>query len=307
MGKISKRVTDRLSKTIPAFQKILERARTRDVNESDTVMIVTDMLADIFGFDKYTQVTSEQAIRGTYCDLAVKIEDEIKYLIEVKAIGLDLKDNHLRQAVTYGANEGIPWVVLTNSIYWEIYHIRFERPISHDLICSFDVLELSPKREEDLEKVYLLCKEGLTKGKSAIEEFREHSQIVNRHTIAAIICSESVVSVIRRELRRLSPQTSISTEEIDTLLPEVLKRDVVEGSDAEEAMKMIKKSSSKALRERKSRSKKQTQEIQEPTSEQIASSAEPPPTVAASFGTSTGTQSIESTDVQQDENPNSTN
>ena len=53
------------------------------------------MLADLFGFDKYTEITSEQAIRGTYCDLAVKLEGKIKYLVEVKAIGLMLKDNQV--------------------------------------------------------------------------------------------------------------------------------------------------------------------------------------------------------------------
>lgn len=255
MGKLPKRIADRLGKAVPAFQKVLENARARDVNESDTVTIVTDMLADIFGFDKYTEVTSEQAIKGTYCDLAVKIDDEIKYLIEVKAVGMTLKDNHLRQAINYGANEGIPWIVLTNGIDWEIYHIRFERPISHDQICSFDLLNANARKDEDLERIYLLCKEGLTKGKSAIEEFHEHSKIVNRHTIAAIIRSDAVTSVVRRELRRLAPHATISVEEIGALLPEVLKRDVVEGEEADLATKMVRKAASKALRDRKSRAK----------------------------------------------------
>jgi hypothetical protein len=28
----------------------------------------------VFGFDKYSEITSEQAIRGTFCDLAVPLE-----------------------------------------------------------------------------------------------------------------------------------------------------------------------------------------------------------------------------------------
>ncbi len=115
---VPKKVTERLSRQIGRFQKVLRSARGRDVNESDTVTIITDMLADVFGFDKYAEVTSEQAIRGTYCDLAVKLDDSVRYLIEVKAIGLTLKENHLRQAVNYGANHGITWVVLTNGITW---------------------------------------------------------------------------------------------------------------------------------------------------------------------------------------------
>lgn len=59
---------------IKRFQPILASAKARDVNESDTVMIVTDMLADVFGFDKYSEITSEYVIRGTFVDLAIKIE-----------------------------------------------------------------------------------------------------------------------------------------------------------------------------------------------------------------------------------------
>lgn len=66
MPSVPKKVADRLAKMLPTFQKILAGAKDRDVNESDTVMIITDMLADLFGFDKYTEITSELAIRGTY-------------------------------------------------------------------------------------------------------------------------------------------------------------------------------------------------------------------------------------------------
>jgi hypothetical protein len=40
-------------------------------------------------------------------DLAVKIDDEIRFIIEVKAIGIDLKDAHVKQAIDYAANEGL--------------------------------------------------------------------------------------------------------------------------------------------------------------------------------------------------------
>ena len=70
---IPKRVCDRLGRTIGKFQEILKVAKDRDVNESDTVSIVKDMLAEVFGYDKYLEVTSEFAVRGTFCDLAVKV------------------------------------------------------------------------------------------------------------------------------------------------------------------------------------------------------------------------------------------
>jgi hypothetical protein len=89
-------------------------ARSRDVGESDTVLIATDFLADVLGYDKYSEITAEFVIRSTFCDLAIRTNGQLRFLIEVKAIGTDLKENHLRQAADYGANQGADWVLLTN-------------------------------------------------------------------------------------------------------------------------------------------------------------------------------------------------
>lgn len=240
MINIPKKVAERLTKEIAGFQKILATAKDRDVNESDTVTIITDMLSSVFGFDKYTELTSEQAIRGTYCDLAIKLDGKIKFLIEVKAIGLTLKDNYLRQAINYGANQGIQWVVLSNGINWEIYKIRFEKPVNYDLVCSFDFSAINPRKQDDQEKVFLLCKEGIAK--DAIGEFHDHIQSVNRFILGAITLSEPVISAIRREIKKISPGVKVTDEEIENIIhTEVLKRDIVQGEAAEEAMKTVRK------------------------------------------------------------------
>ncbi len=249
MTSVPKRVADRLSKQIGRFQKVLRNAKDRDVGESDTVTIITDMLADLFGYAKYSEITSELAIRGTYCDLAVMHDGKIGFLIEVKAIGLTLKENHLRQAMNYGANQGVPWVVLTNGVHWEIYRIKVDKRVDCEHICSIDMLELNARKAQDAERLYLLCKEGLAK--AAIEHFREHTQIVNRFTVAAIIRSEPLLQVMRREIRRLSPGAKISTSEIRDLLPDVLKRDVVEGEAARNAERRVNKACGKSLRKRR--------------------------------------------------------
>lgn len=249
MANVPKKVADRLSKQLSVFQKILRTAKDRDVNESDTVTIVTDMLSDLFGFDKYKEITSEYAIRGTYCDLAVKLEGTIKYLIEIKAIGLTLKKDHLRQAVNYGANQGVPWIVITNGVNWEIHRIKFERPIDCEHTCTLDILELNPRKTDDIERLFLLCKEGLAK--DAIDEFHEYTQNVNRFVIAAIIQSDPVLNVLRREIRRMAPTAKASNDEIAEILPDVLKRDVIEGDSAKQAERRINKSSKKRLRKRK--------------------------------------------------------
>ena len=258
MVTIPKRVSERMTKETRRFQRVLRAAKDRDINESDTVLIITDMLSEVFGFDKYIEVTSEFAIRGTYCDLAVMVDESVKYLIEVKAIGLTLKESHLNQAVGYGAQHGIQWVVLTNGIDWEIYRIKFERPINHEKLCEFDFTMLNPRKGEDMELLFLLSKEGLSK--AVIEEYHEHIMSVNRFMIGAILQSETAFNMVRRELRRVSPEIHVDVDEIETIITgEVLKRKVVQGDAADEARDRVKKAAARTLRKRRTRQKKKPQ------------------------------------------------
>src|ERR1043165_1688835 len=129
MSKIPAKVAARISTALKRVQAILDGAKARDVNESDTVVIVTDLLQEVFGYDKYADITSEHMIRGTYCDLATKVEGKLALLIEVKAIGSELKDGHVKQAVDYAANQGCDWVVLTNGISWRVYKLALSQAV----------------------------------------------------------------------------------------------------------------------------------------------------------------------------------
>lgn len=128
MATIPVKVKERLVAGLKRFQPIITKARDKDINESDTVTIIADMLSDVFGYDKYTEITSELAIKKTFCDLAVVLDGTVRMLIEVKAAGLDLKEQHIKQAVDYGSNSGVDWVVLTNGVTWKVYKVVFAKP-----------------------------------------------------------------------------------------------------------------------------------------------------------------------------------
>lgn len=244
---IPKKVADRLVNGIKRYQPILATAKDRDVGETDTVTIIKDMLADIFGYDKYTELTSEHAIRGTYCDLAIKIDGKLSTLIEVKAIGIDLRDAHVKQAVDYAANQGVDWVLLTTGARWCVYHVLFSKPIQHELLVDIDFANINVKNNEHLEMLYLWCKEGWQR--SALGDFHAQKQALSRFFLGAIVMSDPCLDVVRRELRRVSPDIRITTDQIKAvLLNEVLKRDVVEGEKAEEARKIVARAANKYLR-----------------------------------------------------------
>lgn len=243
------RVAERLAAGVKRFQPILSSARSRDVNESDTSMIVTDVLAEIFGYDKYSEVTRELCIRGTFCDLATRIDGKFQMLIEVKAIGLELKDSHVKQAIDYAANQGVEWVALTNGNLWKVFRVIFAKPIDQDLVLDFDLLQLNPKNAADLESLYLLTRESMLK--SGLYAYHDHLQATNKFYLAAIVLSDTVLDTIRRELRRTS-DAKIEIEELRSALQlEVIKREVIEGDKADGARKKVSKAATKMLRIRK--------------------------------------------------------
>lgn len=247
MAAISKKVQERLVAGIKKYQPILAAAKARDVGEADTVTIIKDMLAEVFGYDKYTEITSEFSIRGTFCDLAVKIEGVLQTLIEVKAIGHDLKDSHVKQAIDYAANQGVDWVLLTNGTCWRVYHLIFAKPIDQELVVDIDFCSLNSRNEGDLELLYLWCKEGWQR--SVLGEYHTQKQALSRFFVGAILQTDPVMDVVRRELKRVSPDVRIDNEQIKSvLLNEVIKREVLEGEKADEARKKIAKAASKALR-----------------------------------------------------------
>lgn len=247
MAAIPKKVAERLTAGIKLFQPILASAKARDVGEADTVTIVKDMLAAVFGYDKYSEVTSEHSIRGTYCDLAIKSDGALQTLIEVKAIGLELKDAHVKQAVDYAANQGVDWVLLTNGVQWRVYHIVFAKPIDQELVVDIDFCALSTRSETDIDLLYLWCKEGWAR--SVLGEYHTQKQALSRFFLGAMILTDTVVDVIRRELRRVSPDVRIESDQIRKVLAEeVLKREVMEGDKAEGARKKIARAANKSLR-----------------------------------------------------------
>jgi len=257
------KVSERITAVLKHFQPILTSAKARDVNEADTVVIVVDLLAELYGYDKYSEITREHSIKSTFCDLAVKIEGRLEFLIEVKAIGSELKDSHVKQAVDYAANQGVEWVALTNGAVWRIYRVSFAKPIDQQLVLDLDLLALNPKSREHIDSLYLLTRESITK--SGLLAYHDHKEATSRFFLAAVLLSESVVETIRRELRRVSPDLKVSVDEIrHTLAEEVIKRDVVEGPKADLAKKRVAKSAGTMLRIRKAQ--EESDAITEPPS-----------------------------------------
>ncbi len=240
---VNAKIKERITKGLKKFQPILLKAQAADVNESDTVTIITDMLCEIFGYDKYENITSEFAIKKTYCDLAIKLNGKIPFLIECKAAALELKEDYVRQATNYAADSGIEWVVLTNGVLWKVYHITFGKPIDKELVYEFNICEMSAKKQNDIELLYYLCIESFAQNsKATLEDLRAQKQILNRFIISQIILTDNGIDSIRKCVRKLYPDLKVTNSEIYSIVyNEIFKREVVESDSANEAKKTVAK------------------------------------------------------------------
>ena len=264
---IPNKIAGRLSLGLKRFQPIISSAKARDANESDTSMIVTDMMAELFGYDKYSEVTKELAIRGTFCDLATKIEGKYQMLIEVKAIGIDLKESHIKQAVDYASNKGIEWVALTNANHWKVFKVIFSKPIDFEMVLDIDLLTINFKNETHLESLFLLTRESMLK--SGLYAYHDQIQATNKFYLGAIILNDTVLESIRRELRKITPDVKVPLEDLrNVLIQDVLKREVIEGEKADIAKKKVQKASGKLLRAKKENSIQESSSESTPTNPQ---------------------------------------
>jgi hypothetical protein len=88
---------ERMKAAIKKFSKPLNDLVARDANEGDTRLLVTDMLCEGFGFDKYSELTTEYRVKGEFADYGIRIDKDLIAFLEVKRVATRLAAKHLRQ------------------------------------------------------------------------------------------------------------------------------------------------------------------------------------------------------------------
>ena len=138
-------------------------------------------------------------------------------------------------------------MALTNGPAWQIYQVTFGKPIQNELVLAFDLLALNPRSSADIDTLGLLAKEGWQKVR--LGEYYSQRQALSRFVLGALLLSNPVLNVVRRELRRLSPDVRITSEGIEAALrQEVLKRDVLEGEKADVARRQVSRAAKRTRR-----------------------------------------------------------
>lgn len=228
----------RLAVGLERYRPLLIAARACGADEAATRVLVEDLLADVFGYDKYTQMSAEYLERGACCDLALQLGGTAAMLIEVRAAGTRVGDAQRERAIDHAVAQGCPWVALTNGAQWQVYRIEFAEPLKVEPVVEFDLLELDPNLPADLEKALLLTREGWYEGR--LPGYDLAHRVRTRHALAAALLTDPVLRAIQRQLSRAAPHADINIDEIALMLcVDVLNPEPLLGPDAEDARRLL--------------------------------------------------------------------
>ena len=223
----------KFTQSIKEYKKKFLDKPLGELDESGTRLLINHFLTEMLGYETLSEVKTEYMIKGTYADYVIQIGGKRHFLVEVKALSLNLSSNHLRQSINYGANEGIDFVLLTNGMVFELYKVLFEKPISHELIFSLDLSELSNLKLIADQLQYLHKDAVLKKGLDVLWD--RHSALSPKN-LSKLLFSTEVVKFLQKELKK---KYSIKFDEV--VIESAVKRIAMESVIIEDFKSIQKK------------------------------------------------------------------
>jgi len=216
---------ERVKAGIRSFQKPLAAVLARDANEGDTRLLVTDILCDLLGYDKYADLATEFMVRGEFADYGIRIDRQLVAFLECKRASTKLSSKHLRQVEMYAVNEGVEWMILTNGAHWQVYHLTPGMPVVIDLAFEVDLLSTTDGPTHKADKMFYLAKEALKRRQ--IDELWLTQAATSPKRLAEAILSDAVIAAIKTEVRRRSKQRVEEKDLRQKLQAEVLRTDTL--------------------------------------------------------------------------------
>lgn len=215
---LNKSKLTKLQAALKTYQKQYLNGKITDLDESGTRLMVNSFLTDVLGYTPIEEVKTEYMIRGTYADYVVQLKGLRHFLVEVKALSLQLSDKHLRQAINYGANEGIEWALLTNGKCFDFYKILFNKPIEARRIFSIDLSD-PIQFKGCYESIQFMHKEAVAN--KGLDFLWNKTVALDPKNVAGLLYSPTVVNYIKRVLKK-KYKTKFSDSEIEASINKIV-------------------------------------------------------------------------------------
>lgn len=214
---------ERVKGAVKKFQKPLADLVARDANEGDTRLLVTDILCDGLGYDKYEDLTTEYQVKVDFADYGVRVDKQLVAFIEVKRCTQALNQKHLHQVQSYAVNEGVEWMILTNGRVWQVWHMSPGMPVQMDKVIDIDLLADEPVAKK-AEAMFYLSRDAFKKHQ--IDEMWKRAAATSPKSIAKILLSARIVGEVTKELRRQTGHKADHARIEEIIAMEVIRPDV---------------------------------------------------------------------------------
>ncbi len=212
----------KLLASLKKYRKKFLIGKSTELDESATRLMINSFLSDVLGFISIEQIKTEYMIRGTYADYVIQIKGKRYFIVEVKAMPIELSEKHLRQVINYAANEGIDWALLTNGCKFQLYRVLFNKPIESREVFSVDLSDESQLKNavEDFQHMtkYLLPKRGL-------DHLWNRYQALEASSFSRLLYSSRIIGYLKRQLKKTF-KTKFSDDDIVSAITRVIVDEV---------------------------------------------------------------------------------
>jgi len=204
------------------YHKQYLKKQINDLDESGTRLMINSFLTEVLGFEPIEDIKTEYMIRGTYADYVVQLKGIRHFLVEVKSLSYELSDKHLRQAINYGANEGIELALLTNGKNFDFYRILFNKPIEAKKVFSVDLSDISNYKEV-VEIIQYLTKSSVAH--KGLHILWNRCIALDPTTTAKFLQAKPILNFLKRTLRK-KYKTKFTDQEICNTLNRIISEPI---------------------------------------------------------------------------------
>jgi len=239
----------KVSALLKKYAQVFKEAKERDANESDTVMYLTKFFEEVLEYDSLKgEISKEVTVKDRFCDIALKIDGDIEVLVEAKSAGLkSLTAKHIEQAENYASRSGLSWVLLTNGVTWQLYHVSFAEGEGIKSDLAFEVEFKDDKLDEFWTSVSLISKKAVAK--EELDEFWGQKKALKPGVVVKALFSHDVITVLRRELNRQADGRLDIDDVVESVKAIVTKDSLMDAGDIVLSKKKRKKRKAKAASE----------------------------------------------------------
>ena len=133
MAAIPDPVKKRFKIHIGNAQNKIANAKNELTDEKEEFLNVFKHIAcKIFGFNEQKELIDLSIFGMTDYYIGVKIENEIKYIIDISSPKKNIQNENLSKTIELAMHYHIEWFVKTNGTFWDIYRNRCKQPDEYE-------------------------------------------------------------------------------------------------------------------------------------------------------------------------------